>query len=292
MKKILFQGCGTAIATPFTKDGVNLIAFKKLIMFQLQNQADALIVCGTTGEATTMSQEEKRAVVTCAIETVCHKIPIIVGCGSNNTKQAIENAKEMESLGADGLLVVTPYYNKCTQEGLIRHFTAIANAVSIPIVLYNVPSRTGMNIEPSTCFALSQIENIVAIKEASGNLSQVAEIAHLCGDSLAIYSGNDDLIVPILSLGGLGVISVVSNIKPQLIHTLVTNFLAGDSNKAKEIQLSLLPLIHCLFSEVNPIPIKEALNLCGFDFGLPRLPLTPMSKENQTVLQEVLKDFS
>lgn len=288
MKKILFKGCGTAIATPFDENGVNIVEFKKLILSQIANNVDAIIVCGTTGEASTMTKEEKIAVIQCAVETSDKQIPIIVGTGANNTKQAIENSKLAESLGADGLLVVTPYYNKCTQNGLIAHYKAIAENVSIPIILYNVPSRTGVNILPKTCFELSKISNIVAIKEASGDISQVAEISRLCGDNLNIYSGNDDQIVPILSLGGIGVISVLSNIKPKFTHNIVQNFLDGNVEKSRNLQLEALPLIQLLFSEVNPIPVKAALNMLGYDFGAPRLPLTPISNKNYELLKREL----
>ncbi len=290
MKQILFKGCGTAIATPFNDTGVNINEFKKLVEFQIDNKVDSLIVCGTTGEASTMTKEEKIEVINCAIQTSNKKIPIIVGTGSNNTKQAIENSQLAESLGADGLLVVTPYYNKATQKGLIAHYKAIAESVSIPIILYNVPSRTGVNILPQTCLELSKVPNIVAIKEASGNISQVAEITKLCGDNLYIYSGNDDQIVPILSLGGIGVISVLSNIKPKLTHDIVQNFFEGNLSASLKLQLDNLPLIKLLFTEVNPIPVKAALNILGFDFGEPRLPLSPISKENFELLKhELLK---
>ena len=291
MKKILFKGCGTAICTPFNDSGVNFEEFKKLINFQIDNGADAIIVCGTTGEASTMTTEEKLATIKCAVETSNGRIPIIAGTGGNNTKQVIEYSKTVEKLGVDGLLIVTPYYNKCTQNGLILHYTAIANEVSIPIILYSVPSRTGVNIEPKTCLELSKIENIVAIKEASGNLSQVAEIAQLCGDNLHIYSGNDDQILPILSLGGLGVISVLSNIEPQYTHDIIQNFFEGNITLATQMQLKALPLIKALFSEVNPIPVKSALNQIGFNFGAPRLPLTEISSEKETLLAKALKEF-
>lgn len=291
MKKILFKGCGTAICTPFNDSGVNFEEFKKLINSQVDNGADAIIVCGTTGEASTMTTEEKLATIKCAVETSNGRIPIIAGTGGNNTKQVIEYSKTVEKLGVDGLLIVTPYYNKCTQNGLVLHYTAIANEVSIPIILYSVPSRTGVNIEPKTCLKLSKIENIVAIKEASGNLSQVAEIAHLCGNNLHIYSGNDDQILPILSLGGLGVISVLSNLEPQYTHNIVQNFFKGNITLATQMQLNALPLIKALFSEVNPIPIKSALNQIGFNFGVPRLPLTEISSEKEALLAKALKEF-
>lgn len=288
MKKILFKGCGTAISTPFDENGVNLKEFERLIENQIQNKVAAIIVCGTTGESSTMTTEEKKQAIECAVKTANGRIPIIAGTGGNNTKQVIENSKLAESLGVDGLLIVTPYYNKCTQKGLVEHYKVIAQSVSLPIILYSVPSRTGVNIEPKTCLELSKIENIVAIKEASGNISQVAEIAHLCGDDLHIYSGNDDQILSILSLGGLGVISVLSNVKPEYTHNIVQNFFDGDIQKATKMQLDALPLIKALFSEVNPIPVKAALNIQGYDFGIPRLPLTPMTAEKMEVLKQAL----
>ncbi|MCI8759839.1 MAG: 4-hydroxy-tetrahydrodipicolinate synthase [Clostridia bacterium] len=290
MKKILFKGCGTAISTPFDENGVNLKEFEKLVENQIQNKVDAIIVCGTTGEASTMTEEEKIATIQCAIQTSHGRVPIIAGTGGNNTKQVIEYSKKIETLGVDGLLIVTPYYNKCTQNGLIIHYKEIAKNVSLPIILYSVPSRTGVNIEPKTCLELSKIENIVAIKEASGNLSQVAEIAHLCGDALQIYSGNDDQVLPILSIGGIGVISVLSNVMPAYTHTMVQNFLDGNFAKAKQMQLDAIPLIQALFSEVNPIAVKAALNILGYDFGIPRLPLTKMSESKENILKtELLK---
>lgn len=290
MKKILFKGCGTAISTPFDENGVNFKEFKKLVENQIQNKVDSLIVCGTTGEASTMTTEEKVATIKCAVETSNSRIPIIAGTGGNNTKQVIEYSKEIEKLGVNGLLIVTPYYNKCTQNGLIEHYTEIAKNVSLPIILYNVPSRTGVNIEPKTCLELSKIENIVAIKEASGNLSQVAQIAHLCGENLYIYSGNDDQILPVLSLGGIGVISVLSNVMPEYTHNIVQNFLDGNISLATKMQLDALPLIKALFSEVNPIPVKAALNISGFNFGIPRLPLTRLSEQKENILKyELLK---
>jgi len=288
MKKNLFLGCGTAIPTPFTENGVNFDEFRKLIEFQIDNGVDSLIVCGTTGEASTMSMQEKLDTIKCAVECSNGRIPIIAGTGSNNTLQAIEMSKKAEELGVDGLLIVTPYYNKTTQEGLIAHYSAIAKEVSLPIILYNVPGRTGLNILPETCLELSKIENIVAIKEASGNLSQVAEIAHLCGDNLYIYSGNDDQILPVLSLGGKGVISVLSNVKPKLVCDMVSSFFAGDINKAIDLQLKSIPLTKALFSEVNPIPVKAALSMIGFDFGKPRLPLIEMQELNKEVLKKEL----
>lgn len=277
MKQVIFKGCGTALATPFKGDTVNIPEFKKLIEYQIANKCDCIIVCGTTGESATLTTEEKTELIKCAVKTCNKKIPVIVGTGSNNTQKAIEQSKITEKLGADGLLIVTPYYNKCTQEGLIQYYSAIAASVNLPIIMYNVPSRTGVNIEPQTCFELSKITNIVAIKEASGNISQIIKIANLCKDNLNIYSGNDDQILPILSLGGIGVISVLSNIYPTVVHNICFNYFDGKIDKARDLQLSSLPLINALFEEVNPIPIKSVLNLLGFDFGLPRPPLTQAS---------------
>ncbi len=289
MKKILFKGVGSAVPTPFDENGVNISEFRKFLQFQIDNNVDALIVCGTTGESSTMTKDEKIIAINCALEVANEKIPVIVGTGSNNTREAIEMSKIAERIGANGILVVTPYYNKTTQRGLIAHYKAIAESVSLPIILYNVPSRTGVNIEPQTCLELSKIDNIVAIKEASGNISQVAQISNLCGDNLYIYSGNDDQIVPICSLGGIGVISVLSNIKPKFVHDMVYDFLDGNIDKARKMQLNVLPLINSLFSEVNPIPVKYALNELGFNFSVPRLPLVEFSDTNKKVLRQYLK---
>ena len=291
MKKILFKGCGTAIATPFTEDGVNFEEFAKLIEFQIKQGVDSIIVCGTTGESSTMTDEERKTTIKFAVDTVNGRIPVIAGTGSNNTKHAIELSKYAESIGADGVLLVTPYYNKTTQAGLIAHYTAIAKEIHIPIILYNVPSRTGVNILPATALELSKIENIVAIKEASGNISQVAEIARLCGDNLSIYSGNDDQIIPILSLGGIGVISVLSNIAPKYTHDIVYHYLNGKNKLALDMQLNAIELINSLFCEVNPIPVKAALNMMGYHFGKPRLPLIEMSSANADILKKNLNTF-
>ena len=291
MKKILFEGCGTAIITPFTKDGVNFEEFGKMIEFQIKEGADAIIVCGTTGEAATMTLEERKETIKYAVDKANKRIPIIAGTGSNCTASAIEMSKYAESVGVDGILVVTPFYNKTTQEGLVAHYKAIASAVKVPIILYNVPSRTGLNINPSTCLELSKIKNIVAIKEASGNLSQIAEIAELCRDELTIYSGNDDQVLPILSLGGVGVISVLSNIIPKDVHKMVTYYLEGNTKKATKLQLDTLNLTKLLFSEVNPIPVKAACNMIGFNAGIPRLPLIEMTKEGQKKLKAEMKKY-
>ena len=283
---------GTAIATPFDERGINFEEYKKLVEFQIIQGADAIIVCGTTGESSTMSNTEKEDLIKFTVDIVDKRIPVIAGTGGNNTASVIELSKYAETVGADGLLVVTPYYNKTTQQGLVSHYTAIANSVSLPIILYNVPSRTGLNITPETYLELSKIENIVAVKEASGNISQVAKIAKLCRDNLNIYSGNDDQVLPILSLGGLGVISVLSNIYPKYVHNMVINYLSGKHEEALKAQLNSLSLINALFSEVNPIPIKEALNILGFNFGKPRLPLVEMSETGKENLQHIIENFA
>ena len=290
MKDIIFEGCGTAIATPFTEDGINFKEFDRLLEEQIKNKIDAIIICGTTGESATMSKDEKKELIKFAVEKINKRTKAIIGTGSNNTKEAIEMSKYAESIGADGLLVVTPYYNKTTQKGLIEHYREIANSVKIPIIMYNVPSRTGVNIEPATCLELSKINNIVAIKEASGDISQVAKIAKLCQENLTIYSGNDDQILPVLSLGGKGVISVLSNIMPEYMHDLVMNYLKGNTKEATQMQLKVIDLINSLFSEVNPIPVKYALNLMGYDFGIPRLPLVELSNANKEKLQTLMKE--
>ena len=291
MKKIIFKGCGTAIITPFTKNGVNFEEFKKMIEFQIAEGADSIIVCGTTGESSTMTTEEKKETIKFAIDIANKRIPIIAGTGGNCTKTAIEMSKYAESVGADGVLLVTPYYNKTTQEGLIAHYKAIAESITIPVILYNVPSRTGLNISPKTCFELSKIDNIVAIKEASGNISQIAEIANLCKDNLAIYSGNDDQVLPILSLGGLGVISVLSNIIPKDVHNMVQYYFDGATKQATDIQLNTLNLTKALFSEVNPIPVKAACNMIGFEAGIPRLPLIEMSESGKENLEKEMINY-
>lgn len=292
MKKMIFRGCGTAIATPFTDDGVNFEEFGRLIEDQIQNHVDSIIVCGTTGEASTMTLEERKETIRFAVQKVHGRIPVIAGTGSNCTAQAVEMTKFVESVGADGALVVTPYYNKTTQEGLVAHYKAIAESTKLPIILYSVPSRTGVNILPETCKRLAEIENIVAIKEASGNISQIAEIAKVCGDELQIYSGNDDQIVPILALGGIGVISVLSNVMPKYTHEMTEEFFNGNIEKARQMQLEALDLVKALFSEVNPIPVKKALNLMGYEIGEPRLPLVPMSEAKAEKLKEEMKRFN
>ena len=291
MKKILFKGCGTALSTPFIESRINFDEYKKMIDFQINEGVDSLIVCGTTGESATMTLAEKKSLIKFTVDVVHGRIPVIAGTGSNCTKSTIELSQYAEEIGVDGLLIVTPFYNKTTQKGLVEHYSIISKNTNLPIILYNVPSRTGLNILPQTCLELSKIENIVAIKEASGNISQIAEIASLCGENLNIYSGNDDQILPILSLGGLGVISVLSNIYPKYTHQLTKAFFDGNISTARKLQLKSIPLIKSLFSEVNPIPIKSALNYLGFNYGVPRLPLIEMSEKSRETLINEIKKF-
>lgn len=290
MANIPFSGSGCAIVTPMLPDGsVHFEALGRLIDYQLEGHTDALIICGTTGEAATLSDEEQRQLIEYSVKKVNGRIPVIAGAGSNNTAHAVALAKVAKEAGADALLSVTPYYNKCSQDGLVKHFTAIADATDLPLILYNVPSRTGCSIAPDTCRILSQHPNIVGIKEASGNLSQIAEIARLCGEDFAIYSGNDDQIVPILSLGGRGVISVLANVLPQETHDICALYFDKKQPESAALQLKLLPLIHALFSDVNPIPVKDALNLMGFSAGPCRLPLTSLNERKRSLLKEQLQ---
>ena len=292
MKKVVFKGCATALVTPFTNDGINFEELRKLIEFQILEGVDGLVICGTTGESSTMTMEEKKSVIDFSIKVANGRIPIIAGTGGNNTKDVITMSKYAESVGADALLLVTPYYNKTTQAGLIAHYKAVAESTSLPIILYNVPSRTGLNIEPTTFLELSKISNIVAVKEASGDISQVAKIAQLCQDELSIYSGNDDQTIPILSLGGLGVISVLSNIYPKFVHEMTMDYLTGNWQKACASQLYSLPLTNALFTEVNPIPVKYAMSKIGFDCGIPRLPLVELSDKSKEKIDLLIKDFT
>ena len=291
MKNIIFKGCGTAIVTPFNENGVNFNQFEKLIESQIANKVDSIIVCGTTGESSTMTVDERKQTIEFAVKTVNGRIPVIAGTGGNCTAQVIEFTKWAESIGVDGALIVTPYYNKTTQDGLIAHYSTIATQTKLPIILYSVPSRTGVNILPQTCKKLSEIENIVAIKEASGNLSQIAEIANLCKDNLNIYSGNDDQITSILAVGGIGVISVLSNIAPEYTHNIVENFEKGNLKESINSQIKAIPLIKALFCEVNPIPVKAALNMIGYNVGTPRLPLLEMSNPGKEKLKSELLTF-
>ena len=296
MKKIVFTGVASAIPTPFKDDGVNYPVLRDFINFQIKNSIDAIVVCGTSGESATMSFSEKLKVISFVVDVVNHRIPVIAGTGSNNTSDAVELTKKAEQLGADSALVVTPFYNKTSQEGLVQHYSAIANSTSLPIILYNVPSRTGLNITPDTCFKLSKIPNIVGIKEASGNISQITKIRQLCDYDFNIYSGNDDQIIPILSVGGIGVISVLSNIFPKFAHDMVFDYLNGNIYDALNRELLALPFINSLFCDVNPIPLKYAMNKIGFDYGIPRLPLIEISLQNKKLIDsefyKLLKNIS
>ncbi|MGL4569768.1 MAG: 4-hydroxy-tetrahydrodipicolinate synthase [Clostridium sp.] len=287
----IFEGSGVAIVTPFTNDSVDYDKLKELLEWHVKENTDAIVICGTTGEATTMTLEEKKSVIKFTVDTINGRIPVIAGSGSNNTKSSVEMSKYCESVGVSALLVITPYYNKTNHKGLIKHFEAINDAVNIPIILYNVPSRTNMNITPSTLLELSKLNNVVAIKEASGNLSQVAEMKALCGDSIDIYSGNDDQIIPIMSLGGKGVISVLANVIPKEVHNMTRMYLDGQCHEASKIQIDTLELSNSLFLETNPIPVKTALNLMGFKVGPLRLPLYEMDEKLQKDLENTLKKY-
>ena len=289
----VFTGAGVAIITPMTESGeVNYPKLGEILEYQIANGTDSIIICGTTGEASTLTHEEHLEAIRYTIDKVAGRIPVIAGTGSNCTETAVYLSTEAEKYGADALLLVTPYYNKATQKGLIAHFTKIANSVKIPCILYNVPGRTGVNIAPETAAYLAKnVENIVGIKEASGNISQIARLAHLAGDSMDIYSGNDDQIVPILSLGGKGVISVLSNIAPKETHDIVARFMAGDVAGSLELQLRALPLVEALFCEVNPIPAKTAMNLLGWEVGPLRMPLTEMTEANAGQLARAMQNF-
>lgn len=289
MKKDIFTGAAVALITPFNEDGINFEELKRLIDFNIDNGTDAIVIAGTTGESATMSDEEHKETIKFTVEYVNKRVPVIAGTGSNDTLYAVELSKYAEKVGADGLLLVTPYYNKTTQSGLIKHYNYIADRVNIPIILYNVPSRTGVNILPKTALELSKHKNIVAIKEASGDLSQIAETISLCGDNLTVYSGNDDQIVPILSLGGKGVISVLSNVVPRDAHNICSLYFEGKVKESRELQMKYLSLINALFIEVNPIPVKTALRLMGFNAGPLRMPLFDMDEENLEVLKKELK---
>ena len=289
MKKTIFTGSCVAIVTPMNENGVDFDSFGELLEFHIANKTDAVVVCGTTGEASTMPDAEHLSCIEYAVKKVNHRIPVIAGTGSNDTPHAIYLSQSAEALGVDGLLLVTPYYNKATQKGLIKHFNAIANSVKIPCLLYNVPGRTGVNITPETALELSKTENIVGIKEASGNIALTAKIAAICPEDFAIYSGNDDMIVPILSLGGKGVISVLANVLPQETHDMVDLYLKGNVKESTALQLKYLDLVNSLFIEVNPIPVKTALNLMGMNAGILRMPLCEMEDKNLEVLKASMK---
>ena len=289
MKQIIFKGMATALVTPMTSDGVDYEALGRLIDFQLENGINALVSVGTTGESATLTPQERKQVISFTIDRVAGRVPVIAGTGTNNTAHAIDFSVSADKAGADALLVVTPYYNKATQKGLIAHFTAIADRVTKPMILYNVPSRTGCNLLPATVAELAKHPNIAAIKEASGNMSQVVDLVARCGEDITVYSGEDGLTVPILSMGGMGTISVLSNVVPKEAVAMTDAFFAGRIQEAAQWQCRLLPLVDCLFSEVNPIPAKAALSAMGFGEEHLRLPLTPMEPENREKLFRELR---
>lgn len=289
MKKTVFTGMATAIITPITADGIDYTAFGKLLDWQIAEGINGVVVCGTTGESSTLTDAEHRDAISFAVKHVAGRIPVIAGTGSNDTDYALELTRHACEAGVDGVLTVTPYYNKATQNGLIKMFGKIADVATAPVILYNVPSRTGVNIEPKTAAALAEHPNISGIKEASGNISQIAETAALCGDKLDIYSGNDDQTVPIMALGGKGCISVLSNVLPKKATDICKKFFAGDIKGAAALQLEMLPLINALFSEVNPIPVKAAMAALGFCEDYLRLPLTPMEDARRAVLLEEMR---
>ena len=292
MKRTIFRGAGVAIATPMFADGsIHYEELARLIDWQIENHTDAIIICGTTGESSTMTDDEHAECIRFAVEKVNHRVPVIAGAGSNDTAYAVWLSKEAKAAGADGLLHVTPYYNKASQAGLVRHFSTIADATDLPVILYNVPSRTGCGIKPSPYAELAKHPNIVAIKEANGDIASVAYTRSLCGDELAIYSGNDDQIVPILSLGGLGVISVLSNVCPQETHDICQLYFDGKVKESSDLQIRYMDLVAALFSDVNPIPVKQALNYMGFAAGACRLPLCDMSEPAKQHLYDVMKRY-
>ena len=293
MKHIIFEGCGVATVTPMRKDGtVDLKKYADLIDVLIEKGADAIVVNGTTGESATLSDEEQYNIICCAKDTINHRVPLIAGAGSNNTNHAARLALSARNAGADAVLCVTPYYNKANENGLVEHYDFVAEHAQLPLIIYNVPSRTAVNIKPETYFKLSQHPNICAVKEASGNLAQIARIRSLCGDELTVYSGNDDSVVPTLSLGGKGVISVLGNLLPKEVHDMCELYFSGKTAESAKLQIDYMPLIDALFSDVNPIPIKEALCMSGFDAGVLRLPLCPLSDEKHEKLKKVLKQYN
>ena len=291
MKKRIFTGAGIAILTPMHADGsINWEELGRLIDWQIENSTDAIIVCGTTGESSTMSDEEHLNAIRFAVERAAGRVPVVAGAGSNDTAYAVNLAKESKEAGVDGILVVTPYYNKTSQRGLIAHYNTIADATDLPMILYHIPGRTGVTIAPQTFKELSRHPNIVAVKEASGNISKIAETKYLCGDDLDLYSGNDDQIVPILSLGGIGVISVLSHVAPKATHDICQLYFDGKVKESARLQLEYMDLIHALFIDVNPIPVKDAMNQMGFAAGPCRMPLYPMSDGDRAVLPAALNN--
>ena len=292
MKNPVFTGAGVAIITPMYEDGsINFDELGRIIEDQIARSTDAIVICGTTGECSTMTDEEQLATIKFTVDTVAHRVPVIAGAGSNDTDHGCALAAKSAACGADALLMVTPYYNKTSQAGLVAHFTAMAEAGGIPVIVYNVPSRTGLNIAPETALELSKHPLINGIKEASGNISQVAKIAALCGDELNIYSGNDDQVVPLLALGGKGVISVLSNVAPQYTHDICAKWFAGETAESLSMQLKAVPLIKALFADVNPIPVKWAMNRLGWNAGDCRLPLVAPSAAVQAQLETAMQEF-
>jgi len=292
MKQPIFTGAGVAIITPFTKEGkVNYPALKTILEYQIAHGTDAIVICGTTGESATLSHEEHTEAIHFTVETVAHRIPVIAGTGSNDTAYALHLSNEAEKIGVDGLLMVTPYYNKASQAGLIKHYTYLADRVSTPIIIYNVPSRTGCDVKPETYAELSKHKMIYAAKEASGNISTIAKTISLCEKDFAIYSGNDDQITAIMSLGGKGVISVLSNVAPQVAHDIAASALAGDFEQSRKLQIEYLELCNALFMDVNPIPVKQAMNMMGFDAGPLRMPLCEMNEANTAKLKSVMEKY-
>ncbi len=288
-KKTLFTGAGTALITPFTESGVNFDALGEIIEFQIKESVDALIICGTTGEAATMPDKEHLSVIEYAVKKVAGRIPVIAGTGSNDTAHCVELSKEAQNLGVDGLLISTPYYNKCSQKGLMMHFDKVFEKVNLPVILYNIPGRCGMQFAIDTIKTLAEDDRVVGVKEASGSIEYVTNLVHACPD-LAIYSGNDDMVVPLLSLGGKGVISVLSNVAPKETHDMCQKYFDGDTKGSLALQMKYLDLIHALFSEVNPIPVKTAMNLMGFDAGVLRLPLCEMEEGNLARLKNAMAE--
>ena len=292
MKQPIFTGAGVAIITPFTKEGkVNYPALKTILEYQIAHGTDAIVICGTTGESATLSHEEHTEAIRFTVETVAHRIPVIAGTGSNDTAYALHLSNEAEKIGVDGLLMVTPYYNKASQAGLIKHYTYLADRVSTPIIIYNVPSRTGCDVKPETYAELSKHKMIYAAKEASGNISSIAKTISLCEKDFTIYSGNDDQITAIMSLGGKGVISVLSNVAPQVAHDIAASALAGDFEQSRKLQIEYLELCNALFMDVNPIPVKQDMNMMGFDAGPLRMPLCEMNEANTAKLKAVMEKY-
>ena len=290
-KNTIFTGSATALITPFTQNGVDYDAFGRLIDFQIENGTDALVICGTTGEPATMTYQERSEALDFALKRINKRVPVIVGTGSNATAIAVDNSVKAYNAGADALLVVTPYYNKCTQTGLMKHFEAICSATPLPVICYNVPGRTGVNIQPATLEKMAQFDTMCAVKEASGNIDQITEICARVGDMLDVYSGDDGIILPLLALGGKGVISVASNSVPKEVHQLCADFFAGNLQSAREMQLKLYPLVKALFCEVTPIPVKTAASLMGFGECHLRMPLCDMEEKNLPLLKDAMRNF-